>query len=659
VGVSGWRVPGTNSRSRKVSYCCQHIYLFFENTCLQFTVIRVRKALTSQLHSLRQELGPKEEKLLESTERLDEVEREYEHALFAISEKEQNLSRKGESLHLLQKQLGDLRTICHQKDATLRRVAKMFEEYKYTIQQNSMKKSLHLGGLPSYNHTKKELPPLPSLTKSSNNANATSGIGGGFGAAANALAFPSESSIALLNDSPSLLLAAEMNQNGDGLGQGFDTGNNLSMNKLIYNKFHQNGPPTEKVEIIVRNHFVEDVLKKLGDVLKPYYQLSRDGDITTRDETEADFEERERQVQLLHNSIDGLKTNLQHTQLVANAKVRNHVTDNMHLLKEVNELRHDVRQLSLENQRLTANKRFVDRKRSERLVTLERAQTMDSFDEFSSPGKSPLRPSSPFDSTKKLSTSMPTKQSSISQSMPSLDYGRGKVIPGGGSSKSFSNPMATTAQTGLGAAATMSAILEGSVVSDASDSKSFVPSLNFKDKPVSLVNDGEFSDDLLSPDQRPQPSYEQYAALPLSSNRSGGGRSIESKLDDIFAANQELIASNNNVKKQQLQQSAKGYNSYLSESSNKSSSTIAQLLKSYQDVSSVTEKRPGSRSETGKQKIKTTTATLASSTASIPGGFSNPTALGQAVKQKKGTAALGQRLVTLPDMPSSSQQLRK
>ena len=65
----------------------------------------MRKSLTSQLHLLRQELGPKEEKLLESSERLHEVEREYEQALFAISEKELNLSRKGESLHLLQKQV--------------------------------------------------------------------------------------------------------------------------------------------------------------------------------------------------------------------------------------------------------------------------------------------------------------------------------------------------------------------------------------------------------------------------------------------------------------------------------------------------------------------------------------------------------------------------
>ena len=66
---------------------------------------RIRKSLTSQLHLLRQELGPKEEKLLQSSERLHEVEREYERAIYAISEKEHSLSRKGESLHLLQKQV--------------------------------------------------------------------------------------------------------------------------------------------------------------------------------------------------------------------------------------------------------------------------------------------------------------------------------------------------------------------------------------------------------------------------------------------------------------------------------------------------------------------------------------------------------------------------
>jgi hypothetical protein len=42
---------------------------------------RLRKALTTQLHTLRQELGPKEESLMRATEKLQETDREYELSL--------------------------------------------------------------------------------------------------------------------------------------------------------------------------------------------------------------------------------------------------------------------------------------------------------------------------------------------------------------------------------------------------------------------------------------------------------------------------------------------------------------------------------------------------------------------------------------------------
>ena len=66
---------------------------------------RLRKALTTQLHSLRQELGPKEESLMRVTEKLQETDREYELSLQAIAEKEKSLGQKSENLNLLQKQV--------------------------------------------------------------------------------------------------------------------------------------------------------------------------------------------------------------------------------------------------------------------------------------------------------------------------------------------------------------------------------------------------------------------------------------------------------------------------------------------------------------------------------------------------------------------------
>jgi hypothetical protein len=57
------------------------------------------------LHTLRQELGPKEESLVKASEKLQEMDREYEMSLHAISEKDNALTQKTMSLHLLQKQV--------------------------------------------------------------------------------------------------------------------------------------------------------------------------------------------------------------------------------------------------------------------------------------------------------------------------------------------------------------------------------------------------------------------------------------------------------------------------------------------------------------------------------------------------------------------------
>jgi len=45
---------------------------------------RIRKALTSQLHTLRQELVPKEEKIIQMSEQLQEIDREYGQSLTAV-----------------------------------------------------------------------------------------------------------------------------------------------------------------------------------------------------------------------------------------------------------------------------------------------------------------------------------------------------------------------------------------------------------------------------------------------------------------------------------------------------------------------------------------------------------------------------------------------
>jgi hypothetical protein len=127
----------------------------------------------------------------------------------------------------------------------------------------------------------------------------------------------------------------------------------------------------------------------------------------------------------------------------------------------------------------------------------------------------------------------------------------------------------------------------------------------------------------MTPGQRTQVSYEQYAALSNRSNNTTT-RSIESKLDDIFSANQELIRS-----QQKQSKSKPGV-----------SSSVEQLLKSYQDNSNFGETRSGSRSGKPKQQSKTTSSS--SKTVGV-------------VSSDGKKASIGQRLVTLPDMPSNKK----
>lgn len=100
---------------------------------------RIRKALTSQLHALRQELGPKEERLSQVSERLQEIDREYELSLNAISQKEKSLSQYGQNLVLLQKQVRDYRSLSGRRDQSLRRAAKLLEEFKLTLENAQFK----------------------------------------------------------------------------------------------------------------------------------------------------------------------------------------------------------------------------------------------------------------------------------------------------------------------------------------------------------------------------------------------------------------------------------------------------------------------------------------------------------------------------------------
>ena len=107
---------------------------------------RVRKTLTTQLFDLRQESGPREELLGSTIAKLHEAEREYEHCLHAMNEKDKQISQKSATILMLQNQNRELRANVAKKDQTLQRAASQFNEYMFALEHamaNSIKKMIH------------------------------------------------------------------------------------------------------------------------------------------------------------------------------------------------------------------------------------------------------------------------------------------------------------------------------------------------------------------------------------------------------------------------------------------------------------------------------------------------------------------------------------
>lgn len=67
------------------------------------------------------------------TQKLQEAEREYETTRKALFDKDSLLTLKTASMHMLQKQVRDLRNRSATKDAALQRAAQLLEQYQHTM----------------------------------------------------------------------------------------------------------------------------------------------------------------------------------------------------------------------------------------------------------------------------------------------------------------------------------------------------------------------------------------------------------------------------------------------------------------------------------------------------------------------------------------------
>lgn len=104
------------------------------------------------------------------------------------------------------------------------------------------------------------------------------------------------------------------------------------------------------------------------------------------DEAEAVRREQDRHMALLHRNFSSLQSSLETAQHVLHDKVHNHLSDNQTLLREVNQLRSEVKSLSLENQRLAAQIDFFRTRKQDQLqgFTSQFISTDDPMNVFSS-----------------------------------------------------------------------------------------------------------------------------------------------------------------------------------------------------------------------------------------------------------------------------------
>lgn len=250
-----------------------------------------RKTLTVQLHNLRQEMNPQEHQLSNLKKRLEEIDAEYLTLLNQYKEKETTTAKQESDITFLQKQVRELRKLAAQKETILRRVSKLFDDYKVAVRENQNSSRTFV---------------IQSIDEQGG-----SRISGS---------------------------VSEILEPKDGSG-----------NKTTVRR---GGATQEQLEL---------TFSRVDDLLRQYLR-GEEIDVEAVNEVIQTREERERHVEHLHRSIDALQTNLDHTQVVSETKVHHRLHDNQVLLKEINELRHEVRHLAKEKQRLEATVEFSERR---------------------------------------------------------------------------------------------------------------------------------------------------------------------------------------------------------------------------------------------------------------------------------------------------------
>lgn len=309
---------------------------------------KIRGTLMAQLNEMGQALGPRDSELRRASEKLQEMTREYEVALSAIADKDKALDHKAQSLILLQKQVRELRQAGSGKDAALARAATLLHELIFTMQEARF--------MPHKSSAQLENEAARSAKKSKQDNDKTSSNGKG-------------ASNKKDSNKPAVEDIAET---------ATSTGQQQQRPRAIASD------PYYFINSLRLEENAESKLRSLYDVLKAFLEpdLSRqqgkaasgnnnngkgNNTIEIIDEAEAIRREQDRHVSLLHRNLQVLQSGIETTQQAAANKVAHHLADNQSLLREVNNLRAEVKGLSLDKQRLQAMLDFSNARHAEQL----------------------------------------------------------------------------------------------------------------------------------------------------------------------------------------------------------------------------------------------------------------------------------------------------
>jgi WD40 repeat protein len=98
---------------------------------------RARKALHAQLLELRQQIHPNEVKVSQISEQMAEMENEYTQIMQRNRDLNRDLEHVSSTNSALTKQIRDLRKQCAHKDSSLRRAAKLLDDYTVVVSKKS------------------------------------------------------------------------------------------------------------------------------------------------------------------------------------------------------------------------------------------------------------------------------------------------------------------------------------------------------------------------------------------------------------------------------------------------------------------------------------------------------------------------------------------